>query len=114
MKSIYMLFSHRMAPGRSKEYLEYSSEAFPMVKKHLESGIIKEMKVLRKLTGNESFAMIARFNNMSDVSIYMDDFNQSGLSLKYQDVQLNTKIELYEILEDDDIENIFQTLELLR
>lgn len=114
MKSVYMLYSHRMAPGRSKEYLEYSAEAFPLVEKYLESGLIKEMKVLRKLTGNESFAMIARFDNMTDASIYMDDFNQSGLSLKYQDVQLDTKVELYEILEDDDIQNIFQVLQSLK
>ncbi|MCH4886878.1 hypothetical protein EZV73_04825 [Acidaminobacter sp. JC074] len=114
MNSVYMIYSHRMAPGRSNEYLEYSAEAFPLVEKHMKSGLIKEMKVLRKLTGSESFAMIARFNSMADATVYMDDFNKSGLSLKYQDVQLDTKIELYEILEDDDVQSIFDILKTLK
>lgn len=114
MKGVYMLYSHRMAPARVAKYLEYSKEAFPLVEKHMKSGIIKDMKVLRSLAGSERFAMIARFDNMADASIYMDDFNRSGISLKYQDAQLDTKIELFEILEDEDVAGIFEILNSIK
>lgn len=114
MKGVYMMYSHRMAPGRSKEYLEYSEEAFQLVNGYIDSGLIKEMKVLRKLTGKEGFTMIARFDSMADASVYMDAFNKSGVSLKYQDVQLDTSIDLFEILEEDDVEMIFNILKSLK
>ena len=113
MKSVYMMYSNRIAPGRVADYLKASEEAFLVLNKHVESGLIKDMKILRTLTGDESFAMLAKFDSMADAAIYMDDFNRSGLSLKYQDVQLNTNIQLFEILEDEDVEGIMNTFRLM-
>lgn len=110
MNKVLMIYSHRMAPGRAKQYLKFSQDAFSLVNKYVESKVIEELKILKTLTGNEEFKMLAQFKSVEDAFKYRKEFDQSGLSLKYQDVQLNTKFEFYEVLNDSDIDQVFQVL----